>query len=258
MTKPKRNSQKANNMAKQKDGKTKKGTLVFMIFTIVFLLIIMMIGVIIHQAQTNTKKQTDGQLSGQQQSGQVQSNSKINTKGQPMMGTKTAPVTLVEFGDYRCIYCKQFEETIVPQLKKDYIDNGKAKFYFINFTILGEGSRIAANASEAIYHMAPNHFWDFHAALYKNQGDEKKSWVTNGLLEKIAKNSVPSLDMAAFKQALTKDTYEQQVLNDHAMAVNLGLQGTPDLFVNGQAISDPLNYKMVQKAINAALNGANK
>lgn len=66
--------------------------------------------------------------------------SRINYTGQPMMGKKDAPVKIAEFGDYKCIYCYQFEMTIFPKLKKDFIDTGKVQYYFMNYTILAQDS----------------------------------------------------------------------------------------------------------------------
>ena len=86
----------------------------------------------------------------------------INLDGQPVMGNASAPVTVVEFGDYRCPYCRQFETgeftgpnnpgNIGPfeKLKKNFIDTGKVKFSFINFAFLGPGSTKAAVAGECV------------------------------------------------------------------------------------------------------------
>ncbi|WP_186819796.1 thioredoxin domain-containing protein, partial [Bacillus tropicus] len=53
-------------------------------------------------------------------------------KGQPVLGKDSAPVTVVEFGDYKCPSCKVFNSDIFPKIKKDFIDKGDVKFSFVN------------------------------------------------------------------------------------------------------------------------------
>src|SRR5579859_776218 len=64
----------------------------------------------------------------------------------PVLGQDSAKVTIVEFADPRCPYCQQFFNTVLPQLKKDYIDTGKVKLYWRNFDFLGPSSTVAGNA----------------------------------------------------------------------------------------------------------------
>lgn len=242
---------------RQKEKNQRHKRTIIMSTTIFILLVVVVVGIVMVQANKNqASPPTKTSTAPPPQSTQAVPSNTIDISGQPTLGQANAPVSIVEFGDYRCIYCKQLEETIFPKLKKDYIDTGKAKFTFINFTILGPGSSLAANASEIIYHDYPNYFWEFHSTLYHNQGNENKKWVTKSLLTKIAKKTVPNLNVQKFKDELNKETYNNNVLKDHELAVNLKLTGTPDLYVNGKAIADPLNYQLIKAAIDNALNKA--
>lgn len=196
------------------------------------------------QTQPNNKKPTEPQ----------QKAPNIDYSGQPSLGSSSAPVKIAEFGDYKCMYCKQFEETVFPSLMQDYIKKGKVQFFFINFPIIDNGSKVAANASEAIYRQDPVAFWDFHKALYENQGLESQNWVTPELLTKIAKQNVPSLDVKKFQASIKDNTYENDVQSDYNMAMKVvGVQQTPDVFVNGQLVSQPLSYDAIKTAINNAI-----
>jgi protein-disulfide isomerase len=177
----------------------------------------------------------------------------INYSGQPYTGSSNAPVKVVEFADYRCPYCKLFAENIFPRLKKDYIDRDQVSFYFINYTILGPGSRLAANAAEEVYHQNPKGFWAFHRALFQAQGDEKKEWVTKDLLTRIASKTVPSLDVKAFRNALDTHSHNRQIQSDNAMAEELGVPGTPAIFVNGKSVENGQDYATLKQAIDHAL-----
>lgn len=177
----------------------------------------------------------------------------INVDGQPYIGRTDAPVKIVEFADYRCPYCKMFEENIFPKLEKEYINTNKASFYFINYTILGPGSVLAANASEEIYHQNPKGFWSFHQALYQAQGDENKEWVTKKLLTDIATRTVPSLDTKAFQSALDHRSRQSAVDDDNQIAEALDVPGTPAVFVNGRLIEGTQDYTTLKRAIDQAL-----
>src|SRR5258708_992837 len=76
----------------------------------------------------------------------------------PIMGQDKAKVTIVEFADPRCPFCKQFHDNVLSQLKTDYIDTGKVKFYFRNFDFLGPASIVSGNALECANEQGK--FWD--------------------------------------------------------------------------------------------------
>lgn len=179
---------------------------------------------------------------------------RINYEGQPFIGSTNAPVKIVEFADYRCPYCKMFEENVVPQLEKDYVQTNKASLYYINYTILGPGSVLAANAAEEVFHQNPKAFWAFHVALFKAQGDEKTEWVTKNLLTSIAKQTVPSIDLKAFQNVLNTESHKTEISSDNQMAEELGVPGTPAIFVNGKMINGAQDYAVLKQAIDQALN----
>lgn len=93
----------------------------------------------------------------------------VSIENQPTIGAPDAPVTIVEFGDYKCPGCAGWSESIYPKLKKDYIDTGKVKFAFINVLFHGPESLLASLASESVYNQDPEAFWDFHDALFAAQ-----------------------------------------------------------------------------------------
>jgi Protein-disulfide isomerase len=178
---------------------------------------------------------------------------KINYSIQPTLGSTNAPVKIAEFADYRCPYCKSFEETVVPQIQKDYINTNKASFSFINYTVLGSGSLLAAEASEEVYHQNPRGFWAFHKALYQEQGNENDEWVTEKLLTDTARKTVPSLDVKAFQNALSTQSHKQAITADNSLAEDLGVPGTPSVFVNGKYIKNGQDYTALKQAIDQAL-----
>ncbi|HET6872673.1 MAG TPA: thioredoxin domain-containing protein [Sporolactobacillaceae bacterium] len=252
---PNKNS-KNETSSKQK----RKQTMVVMISTVVVLLLIAGIVAIVlqnkdkapgEQAKTNATSDTGTQHS------LVEKDSQISYANEPRMGQADAPVRIAEFGDYKCMFCHQFEMEVFPKLKKDFIDTGKVQFYFMNYTIIAQDSVNAANAGEAVYAMYPDHFWDFHQLLYENQGPETEAWVTNDLLINLAKKAVPNLDVNKFTAALDQMSYIDQIRTDVNMGKAAGVTGTPTVFINGTMVpgQDTLDYDSLKAYIQKAIDG---
>src|SRR3989338_1579826 len=67
-------------------------------------------------------------------------------KDGPSKGNDKAPITLIEFSDFQCSFCRKFWQTTLPQIEKKYISTGKVKFVYRHFAILGKASMAAAQA----------------------------------------------------------------------------------------------------------------
>ena len=181
---------------------------------------------------------------------------------QPSIGSKDAPVKIVEFADFKCPACQKFDELFVPELKKDFIDTGIVQLHFLNYPIISPNgdSRTAAEAAEAVFHQNPEAFFGFYEAVFKNQQDERTKWATSDTLVQIAKDAQLKLDFDKLKQDIDNHTYAQAVKDDEAIVKKLNVRSTPTLFINGQAVPDHVafNYDSLQQAIRAAQNESAK
>jgi len=168
----------------------------------------------------------------------------------PVRGNANAPVTIVEFADFRCPYCKQIEDNVMPSLQKDYIDTGKVKLYFRQYDFLGPASTIAANAAECANDQGK--FWDMHDYLYKNQPDETDtSMYTTDNLTTIAGQL--GLDTTQFNSCLSANTDNQKVTDDMTAGQKAGVSGTPTFYINGTQLVGAEPYSVFQQTIDAAL-----
>lgn len=244
-------NKKQRKLARETDKKRKQQTWIIMSSTLAVLLVVVLIVGIVMQNKQKSKTSSTG-------TGQASTVSVIQYKNEPYMGSADAPIKIAEFGDYKCPVCRNFELEIFPEIKKDYIDTGKVQFYFMNYPFIAQDSILAANASETIYEEHPDDFWTFHELLYQNQGDEKKTWVTQDLLVKLAKEAVPSLDEKPFRWSLATANYQDQVDRDYQMGQRAGVQGTPTLFINGVMAQNALNYNGLKGEIDAALQSIQK
>ena len=147
--------------------------------------------------------------------------------GSPTLGSASAPITIVEFGDYQCFYCNRFFHTTEPDIMKNYIETGKAKMIFKDFTIIGQDSINAAHAA----HCADEEgkFWEYHDVLYNNWTGENNGWASAENLAKFAKQI--DLDENAFYSCMTDGRYNELIKASNSDARTLGLTGTPGFFI---------------------------
>ena len=112
----------------------------------------------------------------------------------PILGDINAPLTLVEFGDYQCTYCKKFFHETEESILVNYIETGKVKMIFKDFIVVGEDSVNAASAA----HCANDQkmFWQYHSTLYNNWDGEGTGWASSEQLHQFA--STLGLDMTKF------------------------------------------------------------
>lgn len=178
----------------------------------------------------------------------------FNYENQPVIGNPDAPVKIVEFGDYKCPVCQQFAEHIFPQLKRDFLDTGKAGMYFIDNPFIGEDSVTAGMAGEAVYRQKPEAFWAFYEAVYANQGSEADEWATVPFLVELAKKVVPEIDHVRMERELNDQTYKEAVMADREIARKLGVDSVPTLFINGKKVDENVvfDYAALKKLIEEA------
>ncbi|MBH5319910.1 DsbA family protein [Paenibacillus sp. GSMTC-2017] len=174
---------------------------------------------------------------------------------QPVLGDKNAKVSIVEFGDYKCPSCKQWGETVYPQLVKDYIDTGKATFSYINVLFHGDESQLGALAGETMLKLHPDQFWAFNKKLFDAQPtvDHDSLWLTEAKVLETAKAVVPTLDEAVFKQTLAAEETLKLVQLDDILVRQFGVNATPTIMINDIKIANPFDYEAIKAAIDSKL-----
>lgn len=145
----------------------------------------------------------------------------------PILGDPNAPVTIVEFGDYQCHFCNVFFHETEHKILENYIQTGKVKMIFKDFTIIGPDSKSAANAAHCAQDQ--NKFWEYHDILYNNWTGENNGWASSPNLLKFAKDI--DLDIDEFTECMTDNRHLNIVESSNADANMLGLTGTPAFFV---------------------------
>jgi len=149
--------------------------------------------------------------------------------GSPYLGDPAAPITLVEFGDYQCFFCNKFFHTTEPDIISNYVETGKVKIIFKDFTIIGSDSVTAAHAA----HCADDQgqFWEYHDILYNNWTGENNGWASSENLHRFAQNV--GLDINEFSECMKSEIHIPLIAASVEDAKTLGLTGTPGFFVIG-------------------------
>jgi len=150
--------------------------------------------------------------------------------GSPILGNVDAPLTLVEFGDYQCSFCKRHFEQTHDLIMKNYVATNKVKILFKDMIVTpGEDSIRAAHAA----HCAKDQgmFWQYHYMLYNNWEGESTGWVTDHNLNKFAKNI--DLNMNKFSECMSENKWMNLINASQADANIMGITGTPSFFLIG-------------------------
>ena len=150
--------------------------------------------------------------------------------GSPIFGNPSAPITIVEFGDYQCHQCYNWFHNTKPTIVQDYIETGKANLVFVDLAFLGHDSPKAAQASYCAEDQKM--YWAYHDLLYNSQEPKiDNGWANTERLKAFAFSL--GLDMDLFDSCLDSGKYSKRVQYNIQQARDHGVRGTPGFFIVG-------------------------
>lgn len=149
--------------------------------------------------------------------------------GSPILGSDSARVTIIEFGDYQCPQCDKWFKTTRPDIEEQYINAGKAKLYFVDLAFFGPDSIKAAQATYCAGDQGK--YWEFHNTLYSSQQGINDGWASPDNLKSFA--SQLNLDRDLFDGCLDSDKYKNRVARNVMEAKRNGASGTPTFIIVG-------------------------
>jgi protein-disulfide isomerase len=147
----------------------------------------------------------------------------VSIANEPVKGSGTAKVALIEFSDYQCPFCSRYTKDALPQIRRDYVDTGKIKYVFRDMP-LGFHKQAFKAAEAAHCAGAQGKFWEMHDTLFDNQ-----SALSPEQLPGYAKGL--GIDDAAFAQCLESGRYISDINKDMVEASAAGVTGTPSFLV---------------------------
>jgi len=163
------------------------------------------------------------------------------------VGPDDASVTLVEFFDYNCPACKMMFESIDSLLQED----DDLRVVFVEFPIFGPVSDKNAQIATAVAQLAPDKYYDFHAALMRQKGK-----LNTEQLYQIAGNL--GIDVEALKAEAESPESEALVREDRELAQKLHIRGTPALLINDRIVNNALSKEDLKNQVEALRRAAKR
>jgi protein-disulfide isomerase len=170
------------------------------------------------------------------------------------MGDPNAPIRMDVYSDFQCSACNIFAQQVEPAVVEQYVETGQVYIVYRHFPILDRGtneSRQSANASMCAAEQG--RFWDYHDMLFANVLGVNAGSFTERRLNAFAE--ALDMDTDAFSACLRENRYQNLVTEDITMAQQLGLTGTPSVFVNDIQIAPGFvpTFEALQEAFEAEL-----
>jgi protein-disulfide isomerase len=168
----------------------------------------------------------------------------VSVDDDPSLGPADAPITIVEFSDFNCPYCKKWHTQIYPQLMAAYPD--QIRFVYRDFPITSEESLAAAQAANCAGEQ--DAYWQFHDSLLSGGLDLGREAYTQYATRL-------GLDVEALLACLDSGKYIDEVEADARYAAGLGVSGTPTFFINGLPLVGAQPLTEFQAVIESELQG---
>jgi Protein-disulfide isomerase len=185
------------------------------------------------------------QAQGTNPPAQPQAPQKVSMKAEPgwqVIGRDDAPVTVVEFGDYQCPFCRKYHSAAFADLKKNYIDTGKVRYIVRDFPLPFHANAFgAALAARCAGEQSQSQFWAMRDLMLDTSADLAPESITKyaGQIK---------LDVPRFRVCIDAKKYSADVQKDLAAAGTLGINATPS-FVIGKTSKDQIDGVRIAGAL---------
>jgi len=175
---------------------------------------------------------------------------KAGALGDMALGSKDAPVTIIEYASMTCPHCATFTKDVFPKLKSEYIDTGKVRFIFREFP-LDQVALAASALARCVAKDDPQKFFTLIDVLFKQQNELASDAL--GTINRVGKQ-------AGFSEQMIKDcvqgdpTVQKGILDTREYAyTKLKVNSTPSFFINGTLVKGETSFEGFEKLIKPLL-----
>lgn len=185
---------------------------------------------------------------------------RIDLEGEPHLGEEDAPVTIVTYEDFFCPFCAAFNNqeiaqemggnSALPQIKENYIEEGKVNYYFKNYPVVG-GTEPAI-AAECVAQQDHDEYWEFHEThfeesehfryIMENRPEQYQDEVAE-IVEDL------DIDMEQYNTCFENEETLEKVRSDTQEAEDLGITGTPGIIVEGHIVEGAQPFEVFEALI---------
>lgn len=174
----------------------------------------------------------------------------------PVLGDPNAPVTLVEFSDFQCPFCRGLWRDALPQIKEKYIKTGKVKFVYRDFPLTSIHGLAQKYAEAGECADAEGRFWQMHDKIFEEQDKKGAGTIFDYTVMDLKRWAREiGLEGPRFDACLDSGKYRDEVQKDFNDGQAAGVSGTPGTFINGRLVVGALPFEQFQSLIDAALAG---
>lgn len=167
------------------------------------------------------------------------------------LGDPAAPITLVEFADFGCSFCRIFALTTFADLRAEYIDSGKVYYVYKDLPVVSPRGDLAAQAAECAGEQG--RYWELHQQLFLIDGAAWNDTPEAALATVRTAAAAVQLDPVALENCIVAGTYADDVRRDFEEAQALRIFGTPAFFINGKLLSGAQPIDLFREVLNAEL-----
>ncbi|MCS7056066.1 MAG: DsbA family protein [Thermoflexales bacterium] len=174
---------------------------------------------------------------------------KVEVRPSNTQGDATARVTIVEYSDFNCGFCRRFYAETLSRILDEYVRTGKARFSYKHYPFLAESSVWKAQAAECAAEQG--RFWDYHSLLFTRNifGNDQAS-MRQAL---TAAAGDIGLRTDVFADCLSREDALRRVQADAEEARRLGVSGTPSFLINGRPLVGAQPYEAFRAMIEEEL-----
>ncbi|HMZ07862.1 MAG TPA: DsbA family protein [Anaerolineales bacterium] len=169
----------------------------------------------------------------------------IPTEGYPSLGPADAPITIVEFSDFQCPFCRRFHQETYSALLNAY--PGQIRFVYRNLPLTSIHPNAMSAAIASLCANDQNVYWDYHDKLFSSETLSRDIYIQYA--------SELGVNVDDFSACLDSGAHDDYIAQDMDFALNLGVQSTPTFFVNGLAVVGAQPLDTFQQIIDKELAG---
>ena len=147
----------------------------------------------------------------------------VSIDDDPMLGNRNAPLTLIEFSDYHCPFCRRFFTQTFPKIKTNYIETGKVRYVFRDYPLdaIHPNARKAAEAAHCAQEQGK--YWEMHDIIFESKD--------RGFPDLKGMGQQLGLDIARLEKCVDSGKYADEIEKDYQDGTLAGVTGTPGFFV---------------------------
>jgi protein-disulfide isomerase len=167
-----------------------------------------------------------------------------------LLGSEQA-MWVVMMSDYQCPYCKQWHDSSMAKLRREYVETGKVRFAYMHLPLTSIHKHARAEATAALCAGVQGKFWEYSESLFAAQPTVGTMTDVSPLLDRLATDH--ALDKPAFAHCRQSAAIAKLVNSDLAQASQAGVQSTPSFLIGNFLVQGALPYQDFRKAVDTAL-----